>query len=156
MTQEIERKYLVDLNRWQPTDEGVKIMQCYLVRSPQMTLRLRLAGEKAFLTLNGPTCGISRSEFEYAIPRSDALSMLKEFPVSGSIIKTRYYTQVGSHRWEIDLFEGDNAGLAVAEIELASADETFELPDWVTCEVSSDPRYRNAQLVEHPYSHWNK
>lgn len=154
MAKEIERKYLIDLARWQKPANGIKIMQCYLVRSENMTLRLRLADDKAFLTIKGRTSGISRSEFEYVIPRQDALEMLKEFPVSASVCKTRYYEQIGSHRWEVDVFEGGNAGLAVAEIELADADEKFELPAWVLQEVSNDKRYRNAYLADHPYSQW--
>ena len=156
MAQEIERKFLVNLDLWQPPAQGIRIMQCYLVHAEGMTLRLRLTEDKAFLTLKGATRGISRSEFEYMIPRQDALDMLKEFPVSASVCKTRYYSQVGNHRWEVDIFEGNNAGLAVAEIELASADETFEMPEWVTQEVSDDRRYRNAYLAEHPYKDWEK
>ena len=155
MAEEIERKYLIDPARWQPSGSGIKIMQCYLVRSKQMTLRLRMADNKAFLTIKGPTRGITRSEFEYEIPRQDALDMLKEFPVSSSVCKTRYHVTVGSHLWEVDIFEGENAGLAIAEIELASADETFEMPEWVTQEVSTDRRYRNAYLADHPYSQWH-
>ena len=155
MAEEIERKYLIDPARWQPSGSGIKIMQCYLVRSKQMTLRLRMADNKAFLTIKGPTLGITRSEFEYEIPRQDALDMLKEFPVSSSVCKTRYHVTVGSHLWEVDIFEGENAGLAIAEIELASADETFEMPEWVTQEVSTDRRYRNAYLADHPYSQWH-
>ena len=154
MAKEIERKYLVDLTRWQPQGKGIRIMQCYLVRSEKMTLRLRLADDQAFLTIKGRTSGISRSEFEYNIPRKDALDMLKEFPVSASVCKTRYYEQIGAHRWEVDIFEGANAGLAVAEIELTAADETFELPPWVLQEVSDDRRYRNAYLADHPFSNW--
>lgn len=156
MSKEIERKYLVDLNLWQPKNKGIKIMQCYLVRSEGMTLRLRIADDKAFLTIKGRTNGISRSEFEYPIPKRDAMDMLKEFPVSASVCKTRYYEDVAGHRWEIDIFEGANAGLAVAEIELTNADEKFELPEWVTQEVSDDRRYRNAYLAEHPYKDWEK
>ena len=155
MAEEIERKYLIDPARWQPSGSGIKIMQCYLVRSKQMTLRLRMADNKAFLTIKGPTRGITRSEFEYEIPRQDALDMLKEFPVSGSITKTRYYEQVGSYRWEVDVFAGENSGLYLAEIELPAADAEFELPDWVTQEVSTDRRYRNAYLADHPYSQWH-
>ena len=154
MACEIERKFLVDTSRWQPTDEGIKIVQCYLVRSPGLSLRLRLAGEQAFLTIKGASHGISRSEFEYAIPRQDAFDMLKEFKPDRSIIKTRYYTQVGAYRWEIDVFEGDNHGLVLAEIELSSENESFTVPDWVTEEVSDDSRYRNACLAAHPYSQW--
>ncbi len=154
MGKEIERKYLVDRSRWQQPESGIRIMQCYLVRNGDLTLRLRLTDEQAFLTLKGRTNGISRSEFEYAVPRKDALDMLKEFPVSKSVIKTRYYTEVDGFRWEVDVFEGDNAGLCVAEIELPSDDTVFTLPEWAICEVSHDRRYRNAYLADHPYQEW--
>ena len=156
MAQEIERKFLINSELWQKPEKGIKIVQCYLVRAEGMTLRLRLADDKAYLTLKGATRGISRSEFEYAIPQKDALDMLKEFPVSSSVCKTRYHVKVGSHTWEVDIFEGANAGLAIAEIELASADEAFEKPEWVTQEVSDDRRYRNAYLADHPYSQWQE
>lgn len=151
---EIERKFLIDPAKWQKPEKGVRIMQGYLIRSEGLSLRLRLADDKAFLTLKGACKGISRSEFEYEIPPEDLEAMLKEFGSGKYISKTRYYEQVGDHRWEIDIFEGENAGLAVAEIELQSEDETFELPAWVTEEVSGDFRYRNAYLVENPYSRW--
>ena len=151
---EIERKFLIDPAKWQKPEKGVRIMQGYLIRSEGLSLRLRLADDKAFLTLKGACKGISRSEFEYEIPPEDLEAMLKEFGSGKYISKMRYYEQVGDHRWEIDIFEGENAGLAVAEIELQSEDETFELPSWVTEEVSGDFRYRNAYLVENPYTKW--
>ena len=151
---EIERKFLIDPAKWQKPEKGVRIMQGYLIRSEGLSLRLRLADDKAFLTIKGASKGISRSEFEYEIPPEDLEAMLKEFGSGKYISKMRYYEQVGDHRWEIDIFEGENAGLAVAEIELQSEDETFELPSWVTEEVSGDFRYRNAYLVENPYTKW--
>ncbi|MBE6367987.1 MAG: CYTH domain-containing protein [Lentisphaerae bacterium] len=151
---EIERKFLVDPRRWQPEAPGVKMVQCYLVRSEKLTLRLRLAGEQAFLTIKGPVNGISRSEFEYPIPRQDAMDMLREFNPDNCVSKVRYYTQVGQHRWEVDVFEGKNHGLITAEIELNSEAEEFVMPDWATMEVSSDPRYRNACLAVKPFAEW--
>ena len=151
---EIERKFLVDLARWQKPEKGVRIKQGYLVRHEGLSLRLRLADDKAFLTIKGASKGISRSEFEYEIPPEDLEAMFAEFGSGKYISKVRYYEQVGDHRWEIDIFEEANTGLAVAEIELEHEDEVFEMPSWVTEEVSDDPRYRNAYLVEKPYSEW--
>lgn len=151
---EIERKFLVDPAKWQPPSAGIRIVQGYLIRSGKLSLRLRLAGDKAFLTIKGASKGISRSEFEYEIPPEDLDAMFAEFGNGRFISKTRYYQQVGSHRWEIDVFDGENAGLVMAEIELDSPDESFEMPDWVLEEVSGDKRYRNACLVENPYSTW--
>ena len=151
---EIERKFLVDLARWQKPEKGVRIKQGYLVWHEGLSLRLRLADNKAFLTIKGASKGISRSEFEYEIPPEDLDAMFEEFGSGKYISKVRYYEQVGDHRWEIDIFEGANTGLAVAEIELKHEDEVFEMPSWVTEEVSDDPRYRNAYLVEKPYSEW--
>ena len=151
---EIERKFLIDTAKWQPPAEGVRIVQGYLVRSEKISLRLRLADDKAFLTIKGASKGISRSEFEYEIPPEDLEAMFDEFGSGKFISKTRYYQQVGSHRWEIDIFEGENSGLAMAEIELTDPDECFEMPEWVLEEVSEDKRFRNAYLVENPYSTW--
>ncbi len=151
---EIERKFLVDLTRWQQPDAGIKIIQGYLVRSEKFTVRLRLADQQAFLTIKGSTHGISRSEYEYPIPLSDAMKMFQEFSDGNFITKTRYYTQVGQHRWEVDIFEGANTGLALAEIELSDENEFFEKPEWATSEVSFDRRYRNAALISHPYTQW--
>lgn len=155
MACEIERKFLVDPQRWQPDGAGVRMLQCYLVRTPAMTLRLRLADDKAFLTIKGAASGISRSEFEYQIPRQDAMDMLAEFKPENSVSKTRYCTKVGQHIWEVDVFEGKNQGLITAEIELSSEDESFVKPDWVTLDVSADRRYRNACLAVNPYSEWS-
>ena len=151
---EIERKFLVDLDKWHKPEKGVKIMQGYLIRSEKLSLRLRLADDKAFLTIKGASNGISRSEFEYEIPAADLEAMLSEFGSGKYICKVRYHEKVGNHLWEIDVFEGDNTGLVLAEIELSSSDEEFELPVWVTKEVSTDKRYRNACLVETPYKLW--
>ena len=151
---EIERKFLIDTAKWQPQSRGVRIVQGYLVRSEKLSLRLRLADDKAFLTIKGASKGISRSEFEYEIPPEDLDAMFEEFGSGKFISKTRYYQQVGSHCWEIDIFEDENSGLAMAEIELAAPDEIFEMPDWVLEEVSEDKRFRNAYFVENPYSTW--
>ena len=151
---EIERKFLVDLEKFQKPEKGIKIMQGYLFRSERISLRLRQADEKALLTIKGASDGIARSEFEYEIPPADLEAMFTEFGTGKYISKMRYHEKVGSHLWEIDVFEGDNAGLVIAEIELDSTDEEFEMPVWATKEVSTDKRYRNAYLVETPYKLW--
>ena len=154
MACEIERKFLVDTAQWTPPAQGVKIIQGYLVRSEKVSVRLRLADKQAFLTLKGSTRGISRSEFEYEIPPADAMQMMQEFSDGNFVCKTRYYVQVGKHCGEVDVFDGANAPLVMAEIKLASEDEEFEKPDWILEEVSADRRYRNAYLAGHPYSQW--
>lgn len=153
MAIEIERKFLVDTSKLPKLDCGIKILQGYLLaHSP--SIRIRIAGNKAFLTIKGkPTNDISRSEFEYEIPLSDGLELLKECKEL-IISKTRYEIMYENHLWELDIFEEENKGLIVAEIELSSEDESFTLPSWVTSEVSNDMRYTNANLISHPYSRW--
>jgi adenylate cyclase len=155
MALEIERKYLVINDKWKSSVESETVMkQAYLVASPQMSIRVRVAGSKAFLTIKGATEGITRNEFEYAIPVADAEQMLASL-VEGSVIdKVRYRVRCGDHVWDLDRFHGDNEGLMVAEVELAAEDETFARPEWVGEEVSDDPRYYNASLARHPYRDW--
>lgn len=153
MAIEIERKFLVDTGKLPPLVNGIEILQGYLLaHSP--SIRIRIANDKAFLTIKGkPTNNISRSEFEYEIPLSDGLELLKECKEL-IISKTRYEIMYENHLWELDIFEEENKGLIVAEIELSSEDEPFALPSWVTVEVSNDMRYTNANLISHPYSKW--
>ncbi|MBD3808141.1 MAG: CYTH domain-containing protein [Epsilonproteobacteria bacterium] len=153
MAVEIERKFLVDPNKLPNLGSGTKMLQGYLLaRSP--SIRVRIAGEKAFLTIKGkPQNHISRNEFEYEIPLQDGLELLKECKEL-IISKTRYEIMYENHLWELDIFEEENEGLIVAEIELSSEDEPFALPSWVTVEVSNDMRYTNANLISHPYSKW--
>ena len=155
MALEIERKFLIDKTRCPLPAEGVKMVQGYLMRSMELSIRLRLAGEEAFLTIKGAQKNFTRSEFEYKIPAGDAEKMLAEFADGQLVSKTRYCIPMGNHTWEVDIFEGANKPLAVAEIELSSEAEAFELPDWVTSEVTGDKRYNNTYLAEKPYSTWN-
>ena len=155
MALEIERKFLIDKTRCPLPAEGVKMVQGYLMRSMELSIRLRLAGEEAFLTIKGAQKNFTRSEFEYQIPAEDAKKMLDEFIDRELVSKTRYYIPAGNHTWEVDIFEGANAPLAIAEIELSSEEESFELPKWVTSEVTGDKRYNNTYLAEKPYSTWN-
>ena len=154
MAQEIERKYRVVNDDWRQAATGTRYRQGYLMNQQQATVRVRIAGDRAFLTLKGATTGITRLEFEYEIPVGDADTLLTELCQAPLIEKTRYRIPIGNHTWEVDEFWGDNAGLIVAEVELKSADEPIELPAWVGQEVSNDPRYYNANLVQHPYCTW--
>jgi len=155
MALEIERKFLVVSDDWQAQVEGESVIkQGYLANRPGATVRVRVAGERAWLNIKGATLGICRSEYEYEIPLVDAEEMLATL-VSGAIIhKVRYRVRCGVHLWDLDVFAGENQGLCLAEVELADEHESFERPVWAGREVSAEPRYYNASLIEHPYSTW--
>ncbi|MCS5636292.1 MAG: CYTH domain-containing protein [Myxococcota bacterium] len=152
---EIERKFRVQGRPWLEWAGGVAIRQAYLSRSAQAVVRVRLAADSAWLTVKGATKGISRPEFEYAIPRAEGHALLA---LCGDAVieKTRYRREEGGSLFEVDVFEGDNAGLVVAEIELESPEQSFFRPAWLAEEVSHDPRYRNSELSVHPYSEWSR
>jgi CYTH domain-containing protein len=152
MGTEIERKFLVQGTQWRQGN-GVPFSQGYLNRDKERTVRVRIAGDKAFLTIKGISRGAARAEFEYEIPVADAGELLKlsDGPV---IQKTRYVVVHDSSKWEVDEFDGDNAGLVVAEIELTSEDQPFTRPPWLGNEVTHDSRYFNSSLTTHPYSKW--
>lgn len=152
---EIERKFLVRGDSWRATTgEGLDCRQGYLISEGGKTVRVRIMGAQAFLTIKGPTRGITRSEFEYEIPVGDAKDML---PLCGGAVveKQRYFIAHGGLIWELDVFSGANEGLFMAEIELESEDQKFDVPEWIGAEVSGDPRYYNAQLAQHPFKEWN-
>jgi adenylate cyclase len=152
---EIERKFLVADERWrEQADAGVRFRQGYLIGAKQASVRVRIEGVQANLNIKGMTLGVQRQEYEYPIPLTEAEELLDTLCEKPLIEKTRYTLRHGNHIWEIDCFEGENAGLVVAEIELASADELFERPDWLGAEVSDDPRYYNVCLAKHPYKEW--
>jgi adenylate cyclase len=151
---EIERKYLVDVSIWRPAGAGVAMRQGYLSSTPERVVRVRLDGERAVLTVKGVTRGISRVELEYDIPVDDARLMLDELCERPLIEKTRHREIHGGKAWDIDVFAGDNAGLVLAEIELASEDERVDVPAWATTEVSHDARYYNTNLAKQPFSTW--
>ena len=117
-------------------------------------VRVRIEGEKAKLTIKGVTKGVTRSEFEYAIPVEDASVLLDNLCEQPLIDKHRHKEMHGGKLWEIDVFHGDNEGLIVAEIELVTEDEKYELPSWIVEEVSNDPRYFNSNLLSNPYCKW--
>jgi adenylate cyclase len=153
MAHEIERKFLVDAARWNPTGPGSLFRQGYLSSVPERTVRVRLQGERGALTIKGLTTGVTRPEYEYDIPVADARALLDlcERPL---IEKTRHVEVWEGTTWEIDVFAGDNAGLVVAEVELPAEDAPFARPPWLGREVSGDPRYYNANLGKHPFARW--
>lgn len=153
MAKEIERKFLVQENLWQPQDDGVRIRQGYLSSVRERVVRVRTKGTQGFLTVKGANQGITRLEFEYEVPFAEAEAMLAlcEQPL---IEKTRYLETIDGHTWEIDCFFGANAGLVVAELELKTADEPFVRPVWLGAEVSGDVRYYNSNLIAQPYCLW--
>lgn len=153
MAIEIERKFLVRNTDFLKGQQGTEYKQGYLNREGA-TIRVRVAGENAFLTIKGKTEGISRLEYEYAIPRTEANEMLTNLCALPPIEKTRYLIDFAGKRWEVDVFHGSNKGLIVAEIELNDAGEHFEKPDWLGEEVSHDPRYFNSQLANTPFCAW--
>ncbi|MGB7248288.1 MAG: CYTH domain-containing protein [Phormidesmis sp.] len=156
MAQEIERKFLVVGNRWRDLAVGKPYCQGYIATArAYQSVRVRIAGEQGYLTIKGPVRGLSRAEFEYAIPVADAQEMLETLCERPFIQKMRYRLPVGDVVWEIDEFEGENVGLIVAEVELRSEDQPFERPEWLGAEVSGQARYYNASLVKHPYSQWS-
>ncbi|MFZ1863903.1 MAG: CYTH domain-containing protein [Polyangiales bacterium] len=154
MGEEIERKFLVHGEGWRDEATGTLYRQGFLSTEPERTVRVRVAGEMGWITVKGRTAGARRAEFEYEIPAADAREMLDTLCKRPLIEKVRYTVRTGRHVWEIDVFQGDNAGLVVAEIELEAEDEAFEKPSWIGDEVTEDPRYFNSSLVEHPYSAW--
>ncbi|NOX92819.1 MAG: CYTH domain-containing protein [Gammaproteobacteria bacterium] len=160
MSIEIERKFLLINDDWRAqADNGVVMRQGYLNsvsfdNEQKSSVRVRIAGEQANLNIKGATLGITRQEYEYPIPLADAHELLDTLADGPLIEKTRYHVQHGAHTWEIDVFSGDNQGLVVAEIELASEDEVFARPSWLGEEVSADTRYYNVCLVKHPWKNW--
>ena len=151
---EIERKFLVVGDGWRDGPSGVAYRQGYLSGSAETTVRVRMAGDRAVLTIKGPSRGRRRLEFEYPLPPDDAAVMLAELCSGPLIEKDRHTRLVDGVEWVIDEFHGDNAGLILAEVELTREDETITLPDWAGAEVSDDPRYYNAALTRHPFRSW--
>lgn len=147
MAKEIERKYLVANDSYRSMAvKSIHITQAYLCRDPKSTVRIRIAGDRAFLTVKGRNEGAVRDEWEYIIPVTDAREMIERC-ASGTVIeKTRHIVDYGGFRWEIDEFGGCHAGLVVAEIELSSADVQFPLPPFAGEEVTGNPGYYNSSL----------
>jgi adenylate cyclase len=157
MPEEIERKFLVTGEGWRSLGTPTLYRQGYLpTTAASCTVRVRVVGDQGYLTIKGPSQGISRSEFEYPIPLAEAEAMLDTLCQKPLIEKTRTRVPLGEVVWEVDEFLGENAGLVVAEVELKSADQVVALPEWIGAEVSGDRRYYNASLVGYPFSRWGE
>ena len=158
MAIEIERKFLLESDAWRAqVSRSEAMVQGYLAGPPaaRCSVRVRIAGEHAFLNIKSIASGITRDEYEYAIPRADAQRQLDT--LAGDIVgKRRHYVDIDGFLFEIDEFDGANAGLIVAEIELDDADAAFPRPAWLGREVSSLARYYNLNLSAHPYSQWSE
>jgi adenylate cyclase len=154
MPLEIERKYLVRNDGWRRPGNGIRYRQGYLSTDPGRNVRVRAGAGKGFITIKGLTVNAARPEYEYPIPVEDAEELLDTLCLKPIIEKTRYTVEHAGLLWEIDVFEGENAGLVIAEVELAGADQRIVLPDWVGQEVTDDPRYYNASLISHPFTTW--
>ena len=154
MAIEIERKYLVTSDAWRESaEEGIRYVQGYMPTENGTTLRIRIAGPAAYLTIKGRRTGISREEFEYPIPLADAEELLK-LCRQPYIDKHRYIVNYAGDRWEVDVFAGLNEGLVMAELEIPSEDYSFEIPEWVGDDVSTEFRYTNVQLSLNPFTEW--
>lgn len=155
MAQEIERKFLVKGDFKFFSQKQTRITQGYLSSVPERTVRVRIKGEKGFITIKGigNASGASRYEWEKEISLAEADELLK-ICEPGVIDKTRYLVNVGKHTFEVDEFYGENQGLIVAEIELGAEDESFEKPGWLGEEVTGDVRYFNSMLMKKPFTTW--
>ena len=154
MALEIERKFTVKNEDWKGLSyQENNIAQGYLNSSPDRTVRIRISNNEGFITIKSKNSGAVRSEFEYSIPLNEATELLAmcEKP---TISKTRYLIDFKNHTWEVDVFKEENQGLIVAEIELSSQNESFEIPKWIGEEVTHDKRYYNSALISFPFCEW--
>ncbi len=156
MALEIERKFLLAGEGWRGLAEGRNYRQGYLCSDEVRTVRVRIAGERGFITVKGKTKGMTRDEYEYEIPLADAEEMLGALCGKTSIEKIRCKIPFAGHVWEVDEFFGENEGLIMAEVELKSEDEAFVKPDWIGQEVTGDRRYNNASLITCPFCRWER
>lgn len=154
MGKEIERKFLLKNDGWRGLAPGTPYRQGYLNVEKGCTVRVRTMGNKGVITIKGPAVNGVRPEYEYGIPESDANEMLDMLCRKPLIEKLRYKIPFAGFIWEVDEFHGPNLGLVMAEIELASVDQQFEIPDWIGVEVTDEARYYNANLVHNPYRDW--
>jgi len=152
---EIERKFLVDHEKWSRVNkpDGTHYRQGYILADSGRTVRVRISDKNAFLNLKSKSTNMSRHEYEYEIPLEEGKEILDNLALNGTE-KVRYRIDFSGKVWEVDVFLGDNAGLIIAEIELESEDERFEKPEWVTNEVTDDGRYTNAALAKFPFKQW--
>lgn len=155
MAKEIEHKFTVKSDKYKSLATPTLYRQGYIPTTNGMTVRVRIAGEKGFVTFKDKTIGMIRNEFEYEIPVAEACQMLDTLCDKPQIEKYRYVIPAEQGlKWEVDEFLGDNAGLVVAEIEVPTEDTKFSLPEWIDVEVTGDKRYNNSQLCKKPYKEW--
>ncbi|WP_269542877.1 CYTH domain-containing protein [Cerasicoccus fimbriatus] len=152
---EIERKFIADKEKLPAAKKSTRLEQGYIDRD-KATVRVRVSGDECFLTIKGAVSGKSRLEYEYAIPLNEGRELIQLLCGKPVIEKTRHLIDHGGHTWEVDVFDGENAGLVVAEVELDAEDERVDLPDWVSREVTSERKYSNASLAEKPFSAWTE
>ena len=155
MAQEIERKFLVKGDFKNFAKKETRITQGYLSSVPERTVRVRIKGEKGFITIKGigNESGASRYEWEKEIPTNEVKELLS-ICEPGIIDKTRFLVEAGEHTYEVDEFYGENEGLTVAEVELSSEEEKFDKPEWLGEEVTGDVKYYNSMLMKNPFSKW--
>lgn len=155
MAREIERKFLVANDDWRvQVSSTARYRQGYLSSGGKCSIRVRVDGDRGFLNLKSATLDITRSEYEYEVPLADAEEMLAHLCEGLLVDKQRHFVEHDGHTWEIDVFEGDNHGLVIAELELDAVDSVFKLPSWAGQEVSDDPRYYNVYLAHVPFNRW--
>ncbi len=152
---EIERKFRVVDDGWRAAVTRTRhYRQGYLASDRQASIRVRSDGTNAWLNIKASRVGRARTEFEYPVPLADAETMLGELCGTRLIEKTRHWVEHRGHEWEVDVFEGRNLGLVIAEVELSSEDEDFERPPWLGQEVTEDLHYYNDYLARYPYTTW--
>lgn len=150
MAYEIERKYLVNKELWENIlkERSEYVHQLYLHADREKAIRIRIIGEKAFITIKSKVTNLKRLEFEYEIPKEEAKEMMEIYQNCPQIVKTRHFIKEEHHIWEVDEFHGKNEGLILAEIELNHEDELFAIPQWVSDEVTHDDQYLNVNLAK--------
>ena len=154
MKTEIERKFLLTGDDYRKKSRAYRVIQGYLQTSRECTIRVRVVDDKGAITIKGESIGATRLEYEYSIPVIDALELLENLCRKPLIDKTRFVLEYRGFTWEIDEFHGENEGLIIAEIELKSENQKFELPPWIGKEVTGDIRYYNSYLAQNPFTHW--
>ncbi|RME35560.1 MAG: CYTH domain-containing protein [Gammaproteobacteria bacterium] len=155
MAHEIERKFLLRDDSWRDAvQRSERYRQGYLANTDRCSVRVRIADGQAWLNIKSATLGVRRREYEFPVPVEEAEEILEHLCMRPFIEKVRHFVEYRGHTWEIDEFEGENAGLVVAEIELEDEEAPVPLPPWIGAEVSDDRRYYNACLIEHPYTTW--
>ena len=157
MAIEIERKFLVRDDSWRPASQrAARIEQGYFCRTPLLRARIRIFGDKGYITLKSEPGTLRRYEFEYEIPKSEAIEIITRFSIEPIIVKTRHEVPYEGAVWHVDVFEGANTGLVVAEVELEHEVQKIVMPPWAGEEVTGDRRYGNSHLARYPFVMWKE